>query len=307
MTRVGRALVVAVLALAVVVPLGVVPAGAAMPGAAVRAGSPVRLTRLVGVRAVHRGGVGGVDRVVFEFDRGLPRPTTARYVRALTRGQSGLPLRVPGRALLRVTMRNADGHDSHGPLVPGRTAYALPNVMTVVLSEDFEGFVTFGIGLAAHRPFGLTVRRHPSRVVLEVGTRFARVTKRVSFLDQPSFAAGHRPYVRAVRRPVRAKNPAVGLMDRLFAGPTVSERHDGLRLVRSSAQGFTRLRVAHGIARVQLTGGCSSRGSTFTVADEIIPTLRRLRTVDFVKVYDPAGHTQAPTGRTNSIPTCLEP
>jgi hypothetical protein len=301
MTRVSRALIAAVLSLGLAVPLGVVPAGATAPG------SPVRLTRLVDIRAVHRGGGGGVDRVVFEFDRGLPRPTTARYVRSLTRGQSGLPLRVPGRALLRVTMRNADGHDSHGLLVPRRAAYALPNVMTVVLSEDFEGFVTFGIGLAAHRPFSLTVRRHPSRVVLEVGTRFARVPKRVSFLDQPSFAAGHRPYVRAVRRPVPTKNPAVGLMDRLFAGPTVSERHDGLRLVRSSAQGFTRLRIAHGIARVQLTGGCSSRGSTFTVADEIIPTLRRLRTVDFVKVYDPAGQTQAPAGRTNSIPTCLEP
>ena len=149
MTRVGRLLIGAALCLVMAGPPGFVPASASGPEPEVGAVAPVRLTRLVDIRAVHRA---GVDRVVFEFDRGLPRPRTARYVTSLTRGQSGLPLRVAGRALLQLTMRNADGHDSHGPLVPARTAYSLPNVMTVVRSEDFEGFLTFGIGLALCRP-----------------------------------------------------------------------------------------------------------------------------------------------------------
>ncbi len=61
------------------------------------------------------------------------------------------------------------------------------------------------------------------------------------------------------------------------------------------------------IARVRVTGGCSSGGSTFTIADEIYPTLKQFSTVDFVTIYDPAGHTEAPGGHHDSIPVCLEP
>jgi hypothetical protein len=61
------------------------------------------------------------------------------------------------------------------------------------------------------------------------------------------------------------------------------------------------------VARVQLTGGCSSGGSTVTIAGEIMPTLRQLGTVDWVKIYDPAGHTEHPLGHQDSIPACLEP
>ena len=80
-----------------------------------------------------------------------------------------------------------------------------------------------------------------------------------------------------------------------------------LRLVRSRASSFTGLSIAATIARVRLTGGRSSGGSTITIANEIFPTLTQLSTVRFVKIYDPAGHTENPTGRTDSIPQCLEP
>ncbi len=36
-----------------------------------------------------------------------------------------------------------------------------------------------------------------------------------------------------------------------------------------------------------------------------MPTLRRLRNVDWVKIYSPAGKTTAPKGRRDSVPTCL--
>jgi len=38
------------------------------------------------------------------------------------------------------------------------------------------------------------------------------------------------------------------------------------------------------VVRVRLTDGCNSDGSTVTVAGEIIPTLRALRNVDWVKI-----------------------
>jgi len=45
----------------------------------------------------------------------------------------------------------------------------------------------------------------------------------------------------------------------------------------------------------------------FTIANEIMPTLKQFSSVRWVKIYDPAGHTERPTGHTDSIPTCLEP
>ena len=108
-------------------------------------------------------------------------------------------------------------------------------------------------------------------------------------------------------RPVRPGTPATGLMDRLFAGPLPAERRAGLRLVRSRATGYADLAVAGGVARVRLTGGCSSGGSTVTVAGSILPTLRHLPTVEWVKILDPAGQTADPTGSTDSVPACLEP
>jgi hypothetical protein len=77
--------------------------------------------------------------------------------------------------------------------------------------------------------------------------------------------------------------------------------------VTSRATGFTDLRIAAGIARVRLTGECYSGGSTFTVASEILPTLKQFDDVDHVKVYGPKGHTEKPPGDVDSIPPCLEP
>jgi hypothetical protein len=44
-----------------------------------------------------------------------------------------------------------------------------------------------------------------------------------------------------------------------------------------------------------------------TVAGEIMPTLRQFASVDYVKIYDPAGTTEQPIGRSDSVPACLEP
>jgi hypothetical protein len=85
------------------------------------------------------------------------------------------------------------------------------------------------------------------------------------------------------------------------------EHAGGLRLLRSEATGFADLRIADGVARVRLVGGCDSHGSTVTVAGEIMPTLRRLARVDWVKIYGPGGNTAAPTGNTDSLPDCLNP
>lgn len=284
---------------------GLALAGGSALAAPARAGGAPSQPTLVAVRAAHHP---GFDRVVFEFRGGLPAGHRARYVDRLIADGSGNTVRIAGRAVLQLRMANARSHtDSGAPTVRARTAYALPNVMTTVRSGDFEGVVTFGIGLAKRTTFHVSTLHNPARVVVNIRAAFPTVQRNVWFFDKQHFVDNTPPFFVARPRPVIPQTPATGLMDRLFAGVLPAERADGLRLLRSRATGFTIRSIRNGIARVQLTGGCSSGGSTVTIAGEIMPTLRQLPTVDWVKIYGPAGHTEHPFGQRDSIPACLEP
>ena len=81
----------------------------------------------------------------------------------------------------------------------------------------------------------------------------------------------------------------------------------GLKFVSSGATGFKILSIRGGVARVQLPGKVSSGGSTFTIASEIMPTLKQFRSIRWVKIYDARGHTERPSGHSDSIPYSLEP
>ena len=119
---------------------------------------PAALPRLVDVRAVHRA---GVDRVIFEFDAGAPTGSDVRYVDRLRGDGSGLPIRIAGRAILQVGL-HLTRTDSASP-APARRAFATPNAMTAVRSGLFEGWTTYGIGLAKRTPFEVTsVYRGPT-------------------------------------------------------------------------------------------------------------------------------------------------
>lgn len=282
--------------------LVVLLAGLVVP--AVSAAGAQEAPTLVAIRAAHHP---GFDRVVFEFRGGLPASRRVRYVDRLLADASGLPVRIAGRAVLRVRFEAARAHDAHGSTVPGRTAFALPDVMTTVRAGDFESVTTYGIGLAKRTRVHVFTLRHPSRVVIDLRAAFPTVNRKVWFLDRNRFLANEPPFFTPRLRPVRPSTPGTGLMDRLFAGPLTAEKAGGLRLLRSGARGFSHLSITDGVARVRLTGGCTSHGSTVTIADEITPTLRQLAAVRWVKIYDPAGHTERPTGHSDSVPTCLEP
>jgi hypothetical protein len=278
------------------------PAAAGTAAVGVPGGRPAALPQLVDVRAVHRD---GVDRVVFVFDDDIPADVDVRFVDRLRGDGSGLPIRVAGRAILQVGLHLT--RTDRASSAPARRAFATPNVMTVVRSGLFEGWTTYGIGLA--RRTAVDVVRQPARdrIVVTVGAGFRTVARQVFFLDEDRFVANQEPFFVPRTRAVPVGSPATGVMDRLFAGPLDRERARGLRLVRSRATGFADLAVAGGIARVRLRGGCSSGGSTVTVAGQVMPTLRQFDTVDWVKVLDPSGSTADPTGPGDSIPDCLNP
>ncbi len=261
--------------------------------------------RLVDVRAAEHP---TFDRVVFEFRGGLPQRREVRYVPALVQDGSGFRLPIAGRAILRVTLSFVDAHDAAGrPTAPDRAVHPFKNVIMFRRAGDFEAVVTYGIGLARRRPVTTRVLTSPNRFVVDIPTDFRTVRRRVYFQNLPRFVEGTEPYVTPVVRRVLAVAPAAGVLDRLFAGPTLAERRRGLRLVASRATGFRDLSVAGGVARVRLTGGCDSRGSTFTVANLIDPTLVAFPNIDAVKIFSPSGQTGNPTGPGGSIPDCLNP
>ena len=231
-----------------------------------------------------------------------------RYVKHVI-APSGKAVRVVGSATLKVLFSPANGHfaNGHSSFGPIRRTYALPGVIQVVRAEDFEAVLSFAVGVARREPFRVFTLTRPSRVVIDLKTPYQTATVRDYLLSLPRFQNGKPPYTKPVTRPVITPAVAFGALQRLFAGSTDPERALGLRFVNSKATGFADLRITDHVARVRLTGGCSSRGSTFTIADEIMPTLKQFPSVRWVKIYDPAGHTERPGGHSNSIPFCLEP
>ena len=271
----------------------------AAPAATAVASRPVPI--LTAIRAAH---YSGHDRLVFQFAGSLPSHRTHRYVRRLPAGDSGTS--VSGGARLQVSFSRATGRDSQGRVAYGllRRSFALPGVIQVATTRDHGGVVSFVVGVARREPFHLFVLTRPSRVVIDVQTPYRTVQVRDFFVN--SRRATGAIATQAVGRPVIAPASASGALRRLFACPTQGELARGLQFVASGATGFRGLTIRGGVARVQLAGGCSAGGSAVTVAAEIMPTVRQFRSVRWVKIYDPAGNTERPTGDTDSIPICLE-
>ena len=250
----------------------------------------------------------GYDRVVFEFDGPVPSNYDVSFVPEIIGDPSGLPVPVIGQAFLGVTFSHANGHDEDGNVFTDEiTTLGLRNVIQVVRAGDFEAVLSFGIGLARQTKFSVFTLTSPSRVVIDIRASFQTVQTQIFFVDSHAFAIGQGPYVRAVLRHVIPPNVGARSLNWLFAGPTPDERAGGLTFVSSDATGFTNLTIINGIARVRLTGGADSHGSTLTIANEIIPLLKQFPTVNWVKIYDQNGQTESPAGQSDSIPAGLEP
>jgi hypothetical protein len=121
--------------------------------------------------AVRTGQHAGYDRVVFQFSGGLPA-VTAERVKAVIADPKGTKILLPGRSYLHVVFRGASGNcpqPAHrtwtGPsaLTPG-----YPQLLAVKAAGDFEGYLSFGLGLAAQGPHHVSSLTGPDRVVVDV-------------------------------------------------------------------------------------------------------------------------------------------
>jgi hypothetical protein len=296
----------AVAATLVLAALGAGAVTAAGAGTAAGAATVPAVSTLTQIRAAHQP---GYDRLVFQFSGRLPAHYSVRYVPQVTGDASGKPVNVVGSARLLVRFTPAAGHDALGHVTYGATqrTYPLPGIIQVVNAGDFENVLSFGVGVARAEPLHVSTLTGPSRVVVDIRTPYSTTGARDCFLNTHRFATGRTPAAEAVYRPVIWSSPAFGVMQRLFAGPTQAELARGLRFVSSGATGFKNLTIRDGVARVWLTGQLSSGGSTFSVASEIMPTLKQFPSVRWVKIYDQNGQTERPSGHSDSIPFSLEP
>ena len=92
----------------------------ATAGARPASGAAPEFSRLEVIRASHHA---SFDRVVFEFAGAVP-PREVGYVETQIGDPSGLPIALPGRAVLQVTLRDTEAHDELGDRASRRNTFA---------------------------------------------------------------------------------------------------------------------------------------------------------------------------------------
>ena len=120
--------------------------------------------------SVRTGQHNGFDRVVFQFSGGRPAVTASR-VAAVYADPKGTPVALAGQSYLRVVFRGASGvcpqsaqQTWTGPAV---LTPSYPQLLTVSAAGDFEGYLSFGIGLAANGSYHVSTLTGPDRVVID--------------------------------------------------------------------------------------------------------------------------------------------
>lgn len=122
---------------------------------------------LIDVRAARQT---GFDRVVFEFSNGVPAYRVEYVTPPVLADGSGLPVPVQGNAVLKVTFSNAANHDPNGNPTFASTNL-MPNLASVKQirqAGDFEGVVTWAIGLTQAVDLTVTTLTAPFRVVIDI-------------------------------------------------------------------------------------------------------------------------------------------
>jgi len=146
---------------------------AAAPQPTVAPTGPAQVCAQAGtyLTAVRTGEHSGFDRVVFQFSGKLPGHTIAR-VQAVDSDPKGVPVPLAGQSYLRVVFHGTSAicpqpvHQTYtGPAV--LTPY-FPALLTVSAAGDFEGVLSFGIGLAAQGGYHVLTLTSPDRLVIDV-------------------------------------------------------------------------------------------------------------------------------------------
>jgi hypothetical protein len=104
------------------------------------------------------------DRLVLTFHGRVPTHTV-RYVKTVRADASGKVIKLLGKAKLRIVIRPtlASASEPQGTWTP-----RFPEIRQVKGAGNVEGVTSYGVGLAAHRPFHVFTLTAPSRLVIDV-------------------------------------------------------------------------------------------------------------------------------------------
>ncbi len=112
---------------------------------------------------------GGWERIVFEFDGGLP-PAEVEYVPSVSECGSGNAVALEGEAVLSVAFRGAAQHTDAGQ--PTFDQQAVPGPGDTILEAqqtcDFEAELGWAMGVKGEQNFKVTTLENPPRLVIDV-------------------------------------------------------------------------------------------------------------------------------------------
>ena len=113
------------------------------------------------------------DRIVFEFQGGLPG-YRIEYVQPPILGDaSGLPITIEGAAFLQVRFRSAAAHDPDTGVQtytgPRELSPGLPSLVEAQETGDFEAILTWVLGLTEEADFQVYRLEDPFRIAIDVG------------------------------------------------------------------------------------------------------------------------------------------
>lgn len=149
------------------------PAVAPTGKPSIQPGSPAQVCSQAGtyLTAVRTGKHNGYDRVVFQFSGKLPGYAVER-VRAVYSDPRGTEIPLAGQSRLRVVFHGTSAvcpqppHQTYtGPAV---LSPYYPELLTVSAAGDFEGVLSFGIGVAAQGGYHVFTLTNPDRLVINV-------------------------------------------------------------------------------------------------------------------------------------------
>lgn len=123
------------------------------------------------LRMVRAGKQPGVDRLVFEFDSpGLPAWHVEYVDRPVRDCGSGDAVPVAGDAWLKIRFTGAQAHTEKGEATSGprRRPLAQAIARELVRTCDFEGEVSWVLGVARPNPYVARAMTAPSRLVIDI-------------------------------------------------------------------------------------------------------------------------------------------
>ena len=127
--------------------------------------APVGLPQLEAVEVAHHD---SFDRVVFRFSSLVPGYNVS-YVPTVTADPSDEHVALEGNAFILVAMHSVASSQVGAPAAPqDRLTPRFPELREIAGAGDFEGVVSFGLGLTAESGFRVFTLTKPDRLVVDL-------------------------------------------------------------------------------------------------------------------------------------------